>query len=128
MTKWQRFGDDTWVNVDHVEVVRVEEQEDGSWQLTAAFASGQTHPLGSHPDRDLLLECTDVLLRDEVGAQLRALTDTVEETVVAPVVDPDPEIVPVPAKRMRWWLRRSGSRASVSADSHPDTIRPQPAA
>lgn len=87
MAKWQRFGDGTWVNVDHVEVVRVEEDDDGGWQLTASFASGSTHALGRADGRELLVDCTDVLLRDEVGEHLRALTDTPDTpgTPVTPV-------------------------------------------
>jgi hypothetical protein len=98
MTKWQRFGDGTWVNVDHVEVVHVEEQDEGAWQLTATFTSGRTHPLGSHGDRDLLVDCTDALLRGEVGQHLRDLTDTADETVPAQATDPGP----VAAKRRTW--------------------------
>ena len=76
MTKWERFGEDTWINVDHVEVVRVEEQEDGTWQLTAAFASGRTYPIGGHTDRELLVDCTDAVLRNQVGERLLDLTDS----------------------------------------------------
>lgn len=124
MTSWQRFGDGTWVNVDHVEVVRVEEQDDGSWQLVAAFASGRVHPLGSHEDRDLLLDATDVVLRGEVGERLRPGADTDDQAAVAVVETADPEpvapvasVAPVAARRKRWWFGRSDSRSPGSAQT-----------
>lgn len=125
MTKWQRFGDRTWVNVDHVEVVQVDEQEDGGWQLMAVFASGHTHPLGSHADRDLLVDCTDALLRGEVGEHLRALADTGAEpsTEAGMQPAPDPAMQPeaAPAKRRRWWVRRSDDQWSPTViDVRPE--------
>lgn len=133
MTKWQRFGDGTWVNVDHVEIVRVEEQENGGWQLTATFASGTTHPLGSHDDRDLLADCTDALLRGEVGEHLRAslTTDPVEDSAAAQVPDGGVTQVPVAAmtgapKRARWRFWRSEDRPAHGPDARPDAVQPQP--
>jgi hypothetical protein len=124
MTKWQRFGDGTWVNVDHVEVVSVEEQDDGSWRLTATFASGRIHPLGSHEDRDLLVDCTDALLRDEVGQHLRALIDAPDETVMTQTLDPQPAA----AKHRSWRFWRSGNRPLLNAaDGDPDAAQLQPA-
>lgn len=114
MTKWQRFGESTWVNVDHVEVVRVDEQEEGGWQLTAVFASGRTHPLGCHADRDLLVECTDAVLRDQVGEHLLTLVAT-EQPAAAGSADPEP----APAAPRRWRFWRSGRALSASADAHP---------
>ena len=123
MANWQRFGDGTWVNVDQVEVVRIDEQAEGGWQLTAAFASGRTHPLGSHADRDLLVDCTDVLLRGEVGEHLRALADPAGESVSDPTLEP--ELVPAFHRRWRFW--RSGPRPSSGLlDGHPP-VGPLPA-
>jgi hypothetical protein len=124
MTKWQRFGDGTWVNVDHVEVVSVEEQDDGSWRLTATFASGRIHPLGSHEDRDLLVDCTDALLRGEVGEHLRALTDTADEAVMAQTLD----LQPARAKGRRWRFWRSEHWVPLNAaDGHLEAAQPQAA-
>jgi hypothetical protein len=137
VTKWERFGDDTWINTDHVEVVRVEEQEDGRWQLTAAFTSGRTYPIGSHEDRDLLADCTDALLRGHVGERLldlagvedaesclsEALASEAEDSeateseatlgaeaaLVAQAVEAPFGMV-APAKR-RWWFRRAVARS-----------------
>ena len=100
MAKWQRFGDGTWVNVDQVEVVRVEEQDDGGWQLVATFSSGSTFPLGSHVDRGLLVDCTDVLLRDEVGEHLRAATHPAGSTT--PTMG-DAQPVAVKGRGWRFW-------------------------
>lgn len=123
MTKWQRFGDDTWVNVDHVEVVGVEELDDGGWQLTATFTSGRAHPLGRHDDRHLLIDCTDVLLRGEVGDHLRALAAGPGDTPTAQAADPRSA-----GQRRRWWFARPRQQAPISAmDPNPDSVRPQPA-
>lgn len=124
MTTWQRFGDGTWVNVDHLEVVRVDEQDDGTWQLTATFTSGHTHPLGSHTNRDLLVDCTDALLRGEVGEHLEALTDSAEPEPAAPELGaPEPaapELQPaVPAGRRSWRFWRSGPRPALTVADGP---------
>lgn len=126
MTQWQRFGDGTWVNVDHVEVLQVEEPEpdESGWQLTAIFASGRTHPLGRHDDRGLLIDCTDAFLGGEVGSHLRALADTSDETPTSTVAR-GPE--PVTASRRRWlFWRPAGVSASSTPDAHPDVLHPQP--
>lgn len=124
MTTWQRFGDGTWVNVDHLEVVRVEEQDGGSWQLTATFTSGRTHPLGSHDDRDLLVDCTDALLRGEVGRHLGALAGGAE-----PNVTPDAPDVQVAAARRRGWRfwRPENHVPAQGPEAHPDQVELQPA-
>lgn len=124
MTTWQRFGDGTWVNVDHVEVVRVEEQEDGGWQLTATFTSGRSDPLGAHDNRELLIDCTDALLRGEVGEHLQALTVTPDEPLVAQAAEPDP----VAAKSRGWRFWRSELPAALhSADGPADQATLLPA-
>ena len=130
MTLWQRFGEDTWVNVDHVEVVRVEEQDDGSWQLTATFASGRVHPLGGHDDRELLVDCTDALLRGQVGDHLGALAATEEDDVAAQVPS-EPAVTAEPAVGNRRWWRfwHPGHRPTLGApDVHVDAAQPQPVA
>lgn len=109
MTKWERFGDDTWINVDHVEVVRVEAQEDGRWQLTAAFSSGRSYPIGSHEDRELLTECTDALLRGQVGERLGELAGAADETAAEPVPVDQGAVA-----GSRWWSRRTRRGVRVS--------------
>ena len=117
MTTWQRFGDGTWVNVDHVEVVRVEEQDNGGWQLTATFTSGRSDPLGTHDNRELLIDCTDALLRGEVGEHLQALTVTQDESIVPEA----PAAHPVAAKSRSWRFWRSEQPAPLhSADGPAD--------
>ena len=104
MAKWQRFGDDTWVNVDQVEVLRIEEDEDGRWQLTAAFSSGRAYPVGAHDDRQLLADCTDALIRGEVSDRLRVWAEeSSDQTAEEPV--PAAESVDEPAEpvKSRWW-------------------------
>ena len=124
MTTWQRFGDGTWVNVDQLEVVRVEEQEGGGWQLTAAFTSGRTHPLGSHDDRDLLIDCTDALLRGEVGRHLGALAGAGD----TPVVPEVPDVQVAATRRRVWRFWRSEVVPSMhAAEAHPDQVELQPA-
>lgn len=120
MTTWQRFGDGTWVNVDHLEVVRVDEQDDGSWQLTATFTSGHTHPLGSHANRELLVDCTDALLRGEVGEHLEALTDSADLELAASGLQPAAAAEP---RGWRFW--RSSRRQTLrAADGHPGPAVP----
>lgn len=111
VTKWERFGDDTWINVDHVEVLRVEEQEDGRWQLMAAFASGRSYPIGSHDDREMLAECTDAVLRGRVGERLLDLAAGADE--VAPVI-PEPAATQPAAEGVGL-----GAVASVPVGSSP---------
>jgi hypothetical protein len=142
VTKWERFGDDTWINIDHVEVVRVEEHDDGQWTLSAAFASGRTYPLGVHEDRELLAECTDVVLRGQASDVVRAAAATEreqpvhstepEESIAAPEVGDslaamglqDPAPIPaanteLPAKRgWRFW-RPSGKQSEVRNEVDP---------
>lgn len=117
MTKWERFGDDTWINIDHVEVMRVEAQEDGRWILSAAFASGRTHLLGGADDRDLLAECTDVVLRGGASDVVRAAAENepevsagmTAETVAEPHEEryADPE-QPAPKRGWRFWRPSNG--------------------
>jgi hypothetical protein len=115
MTTWQRFGDGTWVNVDHVEVVRVEEQDDGGWQLTATFTSGRSDPLGAHDNRELLIDCTDALLRGEVGEHLQALTVPPDTTLVSQTPEPQP----VAAKSRNWRFWRSGESSALQPADGP---------
>jgi len=115
MTTWQRFGDGTWVNVDHVEVVRVEEQDSGGWQLTATFTSGRTDPLGSHANRELLIDCTDALLRGEVGEHLHALAVTPDESPVPEAADARP----VAARSRSWRFWRSGQPSPLHPAEGP---------
>ena len=123
MTTWQRFGDGTWVNVDHLEVVRVEEQDGGSWQLTATFTSGRTHPLGRHDDRDLLVDCTDALLRGEVGEHLGALAGGAEASAM-----PEAPDVHVVATRTGWRFWRPEHRLPVQKpEAHQEQVELQPA-
>ena len=110
MTTWQRFGDGTWVNVDHVEVVRVEEQDNGGWQLTATFTSGRSDPLGAHDNRELLIDCTDALLRGEVGEHLQALTVTRDEPLVVPEAA---DAHPAAARSRGWRFWRSEQAAPL---------------
>ena len=126
MAQWQRFGDGTWVNVDQVEVLQVDEPvrgEDG-WQLTATFASGRTHPLGTHANRELLIDCTDAFLGGEVGSHLRALAEPSDDTSVVSSLDPEPAVT-----RRRWIFWRSDGEATLNAaDTRPDALQPQPTA
>lgn len=139
MTKWERFGDDTWINVDHVEVVRVEEQEDGRWELTAAFASGRTYPIGSHEDREMLAACTDALLRDQVSERLLDLTDDTaeadgadkaDESLAADVILPANAAQsaggPVPAERTKWWRRLLPGLSGAAAPERRPEAEPVP--
>ena len=141
MAKWQRFGDGTWVNVDQVEVVRVEEDGDGpGWKLAATFASGATYALGSAEDREMLVDCTDVLLRDEVGDHLRALAempdafdaldapeapdalDTFETPDVidlrddSPILAPAPAAAPAFARGRGWRFWRPGGHVAPALE------------
>lgn len=102
MTKWQRFGDSTWVNVDQVEILRIEEQQDGRWQLTADFASGRSYPVGSHEDGQLLADCTDALMRGEMSDRLRAWASETDEAPSNDTMHGQTE----PVKAKRWRLKR----------------------
>lgn len=123
MTTWQRFGDGTWVNVDHLEVVRVEEQDGGSWQLTATFTSGRTHPLGSHEDRDLLVDCTDALLRGEVGEHLGALAGAADTDMMAEA--PDVRVAAAKSRGWRFW-RPEHRRPAQGLEAQADHVGFQP--
>lgn len=114
VTKWERFSDDTWINVDHVEVMRVEEQEDGRWILSAAFSSGRTHPLGSSDDRELLAECTDVVLRGGASDVAKAAAEKEPEVSATMTAEPrvEPER-PVPKRGWRFWRPASQGTPGV---------------
>lgn len=135
MAKWQRFGDGTWVNVDQVEVVRVEEDDEGAgWKLTATFASGAVYALGSAEDRDMLVDCTDVLLRDEVGDHLRALAempdmpetpnaidaldtpDVIDLRDESPILAPAPAAAPAFARGRGWRFWRTANQDTPALD------------
>lgn len=122
MTTWERFGDDTWINVDHVEVVKVEQQEDGRWQLIAAFTSGRTYPIGIHDDRELLAECTDAILRGQVGERLRDLTapDAGDGETATPGLTP--VATPEQPRKRRWWGRVAGLAPSSTVVEQVTTV------
>lgn len=148
MAKWQRFGDGTWVNVDQVEVVRVEEDGGGAgWKLIATFASGATYALGSAADREMLVDCTDVLLRDEAGDHLRALAempDTVDALDTPDVFEaPDvidlrddspilaPAAAPARARGRGWRFWRPATHTApalehADAPGQPEGVQLQP--
>lgn len=119
VTKWERFGDDTWINVDHVEVLRVEEQEDGRWQLIAAFTSGRSYPVGSHEDRELLADCTDMLLRGQISDRLRVLTGPDEDGAGDAVPEATGQAIPDPAEGPVAGGQASG--AVIDTPSRPGT-------
>ncbi len=110
MTKWQRFGDSTWVNVDEVEVLRIDEQEDGRWQLTADFASGRSYAVGSHDDRQLLADCTDSLIRGEVSERLRAWANETDADPTNHAMDGQSH----PAKAKWWWFSARTGKARTA--------------